>query len=115
MSLTRQWKPATANGKASVPASPTLQSCRSSREGRTMSERSMTALNLRIAIVGYGVAGIAAAIFLRRQGHEVTHFEQAENPSPIGAGFLMQSTGLAVLGALNLADGALARGAKVEQ
>jgi FAD-dependent urate hydroxylase len=70
---------------------------------------------MRIAIVGYGVAGIAAAIFLRRQGHEITHFEQADDPSPIGAGFLLQPTGLAVLDALGLRDAALARGAKIAQ
>ncbi len=70
---------------------------------------------MRIAIVGYGMAGIAAAIFLKRQGHEITHFEQADDPSPIGAGFLLQPTGLAVLEALGLRDAALARGAKIEQ
>jgi 2-polyprenyl-6-methoxyphenol hydroxylase-like FAD-dependent oxidoreductase len=70
---------------------------------------------MRIAIVGYGVAGIAAAIFLKRQGHEITHFEQADDPSPIGAGFLLQPTGLAVLDALGLGEAALARGAKIEQ
>ena len=36
---------------------------------------------LRIAIVGYGIAGISAAIFLRRLGHEVIHFERAAVPS----------------------------------
>src|SRR5690349_7764580 len=70
---------------------------------------------MRIAIVGYRVAGIAAAIFLRRQGHEITHFEQAEDPSPIGAGFLLQPTGLAVLDALGLREAALACGAKIAQ
>src|SRR5262245_45944055 len=70
---------------------------------------------MRIAIVGYGVAGIAAAIFLKRQGHEITHFEQADDPSPIGAGFLLQPTGLGVLEALGLREAALARGAKIEQ
>ena len=69
---------------------------------------------MRIAIVGYGVAGIAASIFLRRQGHEITHFEQADDPSPIGAGFLLQPSGLAVLDALGLCEAALARGAKID-
>ena len=31
---------------------------------------------MRIAVVGYGCAGIAAAIHLRRDGHQLEHFER---------------------------------------
>ena len=66
-----------------------------------------------IAIVGCGVAGQAAALFLHRAGHRVEIFERFEAPRPIGAGLLIQPTGLAVLERLGLAEAALAHGAKV--
>lgn len=65
---------------------------------------------LRIAIVGYGAAGQAAALFLSAQGHAVSVFEQAAEPGPAGAGFLLQPTGLGVLARLGLLDRALAVG-----
>jgi len=52
---------------------------------------------LRIAIVGYGTAGQAAALFLSAQGHRLSIFEQAPVLGPVGAGFLLQPTGLGVL------------------
>lgn len=58
----------------------------------------------RVAIVGSGTAGPAAGIFLARAGHEVTLFERAEEELAVGAGFLLQPTGLAVLRDLGLAD-----------
>lgn len=62
----------------------------------------------RIAIVGSGTAGPAAGIFLARAGHEVTLFERAEEESAVGAGFLLQPTGLAVLRELGLEEEVLA-------
>lgn len=47
-------------------------------------------------------------------GHAVTVFERFAEPRPIGAGLLLQPTGLAVLRALGLADQAMARGARVD-
>lgn len=64
-------------------------------------------VKLRIAIVGSGTAGPAAAVFLARDGHEVTLFEKAEKKLPVGAGFLLQPTGLAVLHRLGLSDALL--------
>ena len=52
---------------------------------------------LHIAIVGYGTAGQAAALLLARDGHRVEVFERAPEPGPVGAGFLLQPTGLQVL------------------
>lgn len=40
---------------------------------------------LKIGIAGGGVGGLAAAIALRKQGHEVTVFEQAKGFSRVGA------------------------------
>jgi len=67
-----------------------------------------------VAIVGYGTAGQAAALYLRRQGCQVEHFERAPQLQPRGAGFLLQPTGLAVLADLGLAPAALACGARVD-
>lgn len=51
---------------------------------------------------------------LADSGHAVTIFERFAEPRPIGAGLLLQPTGLAVLRALGLADEAMARGARVD-
>jgi len=63
---------------------------------------------LRIAIVGYGAAGQASALFLSAQGHVLSVFEQAAEPGPVGTGFLLQPTGLGVLARLGLHEQALA-------
>ena len=68
-----------------------------------------------IAIVGYGTAGQAAAVLLSRDGHRVEVFEQAPQPGPVGAGFLLQPTGLQVLWSMGLLDAALAHGAPVRR
>jgi len=71
--------------------------------------------SLHIAIVGYGTAGQAAAIALGRLSDvRVTVFEQTADPGPVGAGFLLQPTGLAALERLGLRNQALAHGARVD-
>jgi 2-polyprenyl-6-methoxyphenol hydroxylase-like FAD-dependent oxidoreductase len=69
---------------------------------------------LDIGIAGAGFAGAAAALFLAEYGHRVTLYEEAEKPKPVGAGILMQPSGLSVLADLGLLDGALERGARVD-
>lgn len=59
---------------------------------------------MRVAVVGCGTAGAASAILLARAGHEVTVHERFADPSPIGAGLLLQPTGLAVLDRLGLGE-----------
>jgi len=68
---------------------------------------------LRIAIVGYGTGGQAAALLLTRDGHRVEVFERARALGPVGAGFLLQPTGLSVLWRLGLLDPALSHGARI--
>jgi 2-polyprenyl-6-methoxyphenol hydroxylase-like FAD-dependent oxidoreductase len=66
-----------------------------------------------IAVVGAGFAGAAAALFLAERGHRVKLYEEAENPEPVGAGILMQPTGLSVLADLGLLPQALERGSRI--
>ncbi|UOV07482.1 FAD-dependent monooxygenase [Pseudoxanthomonas sp. F37] len=70
---------------------------------------------LHIAIVGYGTAGQAAALLLARDGHRVEVFERAPEPGPVGAGFLLQPTGLQVLWELGLLPEVLAHGRRVNR
>lgn len=71
--------------------------------------------SLRIAIVGYGTAGQAAAVLLARDGHRIEVFERAPEPGPVGAGFLLQPTGLQVLWRMGLLDPVLAHGARIDR
>lgn len=66
---------------------------------------------LRIAIVGYGTSGQASALMLAADGHAVEAFERASTLGPVGAGLLLQPTGLAVLWEMGLLGDALSHGA----
>lgn len=69
----------------------------------------------RIAIVGYGTGGQACALALLRDGHAVEIFERVPEPGPVGAGFLLQPTGLQALWQLGLLDAVRAHGAPVKR
>ncbi len=69
---------------------------------------------LNIAVAGCGPAGFAAALFLERQGHAVTLFDQFKNPKPIGSGLMIQPTGMAVLSVLGLAEQTVKTGAPIK-
>lgn len=70
---------------------------------------------LDIAIVGYGTAGQSLAVLLSRDGHRVQVFERAERPGPVGAGFLLQPSGLQALWQMGLLPQVLAHGAVVRR
>jgi 2-polyprenyl-6-methoxyphenol hydroxylase-like FAD-dependent oxidoreductase len=70
---------------------------------------------LRIGIIGCGVAGQAAAIALARDGHAVTVFERFASPRPLGAGLLLQPSGLKALERLGLREEAERWGAQVHR
>lgn len=70
---------------------------------------------LNIAVAGCGVAGMAAALLLHRQGHAVTVLERFEAPRPLGSGLMIQPTGLAVLEALGLGTETLGLASRVER
>lgn len=69
--------------------------------------------DLDIAIAGCGIAGLAAALLLHRQGHAVTLYERFAEPRPLGSGLMIQPTGLAVLERLGLVEEIVASGAAV--
>lgn len=73
----------------------------------------MRALN--IAIAGGGIAGLAAASFLARDGHRVEVFERAATIYPTGAGILLQPAGLDVLRRLGALDAAIADGSPIHR
>ncbi len=56
-----------------------------------------------VAVVGAGYAGSAAALFLTRLGHRVTVYEAVADPAPVGAGILLQPSGMLVLARLERA------------
>lgn len=69
---------------------------------------------LEIAIVGAGFAGLASAALLAHAGHRVTVYEKFAHPQALGAGILLQPSGLAALRALGIHDEVVAQGARVE-
>ncbi len=68
---------------------------------------------MRIGIIGCGIGGMAAAIALARTGHAVTIFERFSEPQPLGAGLLLQPSGLDALSLLGLREEIEAFGARV--
>jgi len=71
--------------------------------------------SLKIAVAGCGPAGLGAALFLARDGHDVTLFDRFEAPRPLGSGLMIQPTGLAVLDELGLGGAIRATGARVDR
>lgn len=66
---------------------------------------------MKIAIVGCGIGGLAAANFLAKTPHEATLFDQFKTPAPVGSGLVIQPVGLRVLEKLDAAKEALMKGA----
>src|SRR6187549_1699018 len=69
---------------------------------------------LDVGIIGCGFAGAATAALLGRAGHQVTVYEEFAEPSAVGAGIVLQPTGLAVLAELGVLGRVIERGARLE-
>jgi salicylate hydroxylase len=59
---------------------------------------------LRVAIIGAGIGGLAAAVALRQRGFEVELYERAEKLEEVGAGVQIGPNAVKVLRALGLED-----------
>ncbi len=68
----------------------------------------------RVGVVGFGIAGGAAAALLAGAGHQVTLIERAETIGPVGAGLLLQPSGQAVLGRMGALDEVTAGAERIE-
>lgn len=68
----------------------------------------------QIAIAGAGIAGLATAIHLTRLGLQVAVFEHVADPTPVGAGLLLQPSGQAMLAELGLLDTIQAKASRVD-
>ncbi|MDH7796169.1 MULTISPECIES: NAD(P)/FAD-dependent oxidoreductase [unclassified Beijerinckia] len=68
-----------------------------------------------IAIAGCGIAGLASALLLTRDGHRVVLIERFETPRPLGSGLIIQPTGLAVLKQLGLDAATIAAGSRIDR
>jgi len=70
--------------------------------------------NLRIAIVGAGIGGLAAALFLRQLGLDVTVHEQAAELAEVGAGIVVAPNMVRLLHKLGLGDALTAFAVRLE-
>src|SRR3954466_10843014 len=69
---------------------------------------------LDVAVVGTGTVGSATALFLARQGHHITLYEKVAEPQTLGAGIMLQPSGMAVLRALGLEQDVVPRGDRID-
>lgn len=67
----------------------------------------MASHRMKIAVVGCGSAGPAAATLLARAGHQVDLFDKAPSCLAVGAGFLLQPSGMRVLQELGILEAVL--------
>ncbi|MCP4522526.1 MAG: FAD-dependent monooxygenase [Cytophagales bacterium] len=72
-------------------------------------------MKLKIAVIGSGTAGASVALFLQNAGCEVVVFEREQEPKPIGAGVMLQPTGLNMLYELDLGEEVEELGTKIHR
>jgi 2-polyprenyl-6-methoxyphenol hydroxylase-like FAD-dependent oxidoreductase len=66
---------------------------------------------VRVIVVGGGIAGLSAAIALRKTGHEGVVLEQALRVDPVGAGITLFANAMRALDRLGVGEVVAARGA----
>lgn len=69
--------------------------------------------SLNIAVVGAGIGGLAVAIFLVGNGHNLTVFEKFSTAKPLGSGLLLQPPGQDVLDEIGLLDAIKSKSAPI--
>jgi len=73
-------------------------------------------VNVRsIAIAGGGIAGLACAALLAREGARVVVHDRMDAPAPVGSGLILQPVGLAVLDQIGVGDRLRALGAPIKR
>jgi 2-polyprenyl-6-methoxyphenol hydroxylase-like FAD-dependent oxidoreductase len=70
---------------------------------------------MRIIVVGAGIGGLAAAIGLRRAGHEVTVLERSPRLGGIGAGLVLFENAMRALDRLGVGGAVAAEGARLRR
>ncbi len=68
----------------------------------------------RIAVVGGGIGGLAAAAFLHRAGFQLTVYEQARDLAEVGAGLVLSPNGVRLLRRLGTVDRFLSTAVAIE-
>ena len=71
-------------------------------------------MSAKIAMVGGGLGGLAAALFLRQAGLEVTVYEQAAELREVGAGIVVPPNMVRLLARLGLVKGLAQRAVRLE-
>ncbi len=95
-------KPATAEAASEVPKTRRSRVARKATEALDIPPPPRRPRPADIAVIGAGPTGLAVALMLVRQGRRVMVHERFATPRPVGAGFLLQPTGLHVLDGLGL-------------
>ncbi len=67
----------------------------------------------RIGVSGGGPAGMSTAILLSQKGFNVEIFEKHESPKPVGAGIMVQPTGLKVLEEIGISEAVINNGQQI--
>lgn len=68
-----------------------------------------------IAVAGGGIAGLACATLLAREGARVVVHDRMDAPAPIGSGLILQPVGLAVLDEIGVCERLRALGAPIRR
>ncbi|WP_341276213.1 NAD(P)/FAD-dependent oxidoreductase [Bacillus pumilus] len=71
--------------------------------------------NKNVIIIGSGVAGLAASLFLKKAGIESTIYESRSNKLETGAGFLLSPNGVKILDEIGCKDEVIANTAVIKR